>query len=400
MKRKENGSGSIKQRSDGRWEGQYTSYETGIASRHSVYGKTKPEVRQKLTEKLSSIDRNVFIKPDKITVKSWLSVWQQNYLVDVKPSTISSYEYFCRVHIVPHLGKIRLQALTGAMIQSFYTQAQKPHTITLEDGSEVKSKGLSPASVKALHNVLSRAMTQAIECGYIGRNPCDACKLPRVEKKEMHTVSDVRQFLEALRGDPYENLFILALFTGMRQSEIIGLTWPCVDFDTGIISIEKQYQRIHGKSATDYEFSTLKNSKKRIVAPAQFVMDALGREKKRQAENKLRAGAVFNNKNLFVFTDAIGQPMKYSTLSGHLKNILQSHGLPDIRFHDLRHSFATLSLENGDDIKVVSEALGHATTAFTMDVYSHVTDTMKKRSSDRMQAYIDSVTGKQKQGVV
>ena len=209
-------------------------------------------------------------------------------------------------------------------------------------------------------------------------------------RKECIKGKKVSEFLEAIKGDPFEYLYFVDLFTGMRQAEIIGLTWSCVDFDKGIIRIEKQLRKNHS-GGSKYEFSSLKNGKTRVITPAPMVFDVLRKVKAEQSKWKLKAGEAFNNEWNLVFTNELGEHLCSVTVYNHLKKILESIGLKDIRFHDLRHSFATISLQNGDDIKTVSENLGHATVAFTLDVYGHVTEKMRKDSADRMQAYIESL---------
>lgn len=176
----------------------------------------------------------------------------------------------------------------------------------------------------------------------------------------------------------------------MRQGEIIGLTWECVDFKKGVIRIEKQLRKNHS-GGSKYEFSTLKNGKTRTITPAPIVFDVLKKVKAEQNRWKLHAGEAFDNEFNLVFTNELGRHLNSVTVYEHLKRILESIGLGHIRFHDLRHSFATISLQNGDDIKTVSENLGHATVAFTLDVYGHVTEKMKKDSADRMQAFISGL---------
>ncbi len=201
---------------------------------------------------------------------------------------------------------------------------------------------------------------------------------------------EVSDFLKAIKGDRYQHLFFVDLFTGMRQGEVLGLTWDCVDFRKGVIRIEKQFRKNHS-GESEYGFSSLKNGKIRIITPAPIVFDVLKKVRADQNRWKLQAGEAFNNELNLVFTNELGHYLCSMTVYEHLKRIVDSIGLGDIRFHDLRHSFATISLQNGDDIKTVSENLGHATVAFTLDVYGHVTDKMRKDSADRMQAYINSL---------
>ena len=299
----------------------------------------------------------------------------------MKESTKAQYDYQKRIHIVPELGKIQLQKLTPPMIQRFYNK---------------KLEKLSPKSIKNLHGILHRSLNQAVLCQFLKVNPCLACQLPRVDRKEMSTITgdDLKAFLAEIKNKPFEDELYFAVFTGMREAEIVGLSWDCVDFNKKVIHVVKQLKRerkFSGKN--EYVFDTLKNGKTRIVSPAPAVFSLLRKVKSRQAEYKLKAGENFQNEYNLVFTDELGNHISTSTMYHAFKARVTAIGLPDVRFHDLRHSFATISLENGDDIKTVSESLGHATVAFTLDVYGHVTEKMRKDSAARMQKYIKSIGG-------
>lgn len=379
-----NGEGTIRKRKNGLWEGKYVAGRDpeGKLIRRSVYGRSLADVSKKITALTNDLNNGVYIAPDQITVAEWFDLWIDEYLGNVKSSTKAQYDYQKRIHIVPVLGKTQLQKLTAPMIQRFYNNKLKD--------------GLSPKSIKNLHGILHRSLNQAVLCQYLKVNPCLACQLPRVEKKEMKTITgdNLKAFLAEIKGKPYEDELYFAIFTGLREAEIVGLSWDCVDFDKQIIRVVKQLKRERKFSGNnEYVFDTLKNGKTRIVSPAPAVFSLLRRVKSKQAENKLKNGKRYHNEYNLVFTDELGEHISTSTMYHAFKKRAAAIGLPDIRFHDLRHSFATISLENGDDIKTVSENLGHATVAFTLDVYGHVTDKMRKDSADRMQKYIDSVGG-------
>ncbi len=379
-----NGEGTIRKRKNGTWEGKYVAGrdKDGKLIRHSVYGRTQGEVSKKLTALTNDLNTGLYVAPDQITVQQWFDLWISEYLGNVKEATKAQYEYQKRVHIVPELGKIQLQKLTAPMIQRFYNKKL--------------AGGLSPKSIKNLHGIMHRSLNQAVLCQYLKVNPCLACQLPRVEKKEMKTITgdNLKAFLAEIKGKPFDDELFFAVFTGMREAEIVGLSWDCVDFDKQIIRVVKQLKRERKYSGkNEYVFDTLKNGKTRIVSPAPAVFNLLKKVKSKQAENKLKSRNCFRNEYNLVFTDELGNHISTSTMYHAFKARVTAIGLPDIRFHDLRHSFATISLENGDDIKTVSENLGHATVAFTLDVYGHVTDKMRKDSADRMQKYIDSVGG-------
>ena len=259
------------------------------------------------------------------------------------------------------IGNITLSKLTVSQVQSMYNSLFK--------------SGLSAKSVKCTHGVLHEALDKAVELGYIADNVTENCSVPKLAAYEMKPMKseEVGRFLEAIKGHRYEDVYYTALFTGMRETELMGLTWDCVDLDNGTIRIYRQLQRTY--EGGKYEFRSPKNRKSRIIKPARDVI----------------ADSGINPSERFVFTDSKGEHMTINMIYKPFKQIAKQIGLGDMRFHDLRHTYATLALQQGVDVKTVSENLGHATVAFTLDVYGHVTDQMRKDSADRMQAYIDSI---------
>lgn len=197
-------------------------------------------------------------------------------------------------------------------------------------------------------------------------------------------------FLKAIKGHYYETVFLVTLFTGMRQGEVLGLSWDCVDFDRGMLHINKQLQKAPGGGSV-YNLTSPKNGKGRIITPAPFVMQLLRDQRCRQELWQLRAGDAWDNGWNMVFTDELGGHLMPHTIYHNFKKVVASIGLPNVRFHDLRHSYAVAAIRSGDDIKTVQGNLGHATATFTLDKYGHVTDQMRRDSADRMQQYIDSI---------
>ena len=388
------GSGTIRKKTvtrDGKaytyWEARYTSgYDpgTGRQIQRSITGKTQKEVAQKLKAATLAIEEGTYTAPSKMTLAQWLDIWTAEYLGGVKPATVSSYKTISNIHLKPALGAVKLDALNAHTIQSYYNSLTDPTRI----GDPVSAK-----TVKNIHGVLHNAMQQAVNNGYIRFNPTDACILPRIEKKEIKPLdeSQIAAFLKAIHGHKFENLYLVTLFTGMREGEVLGLMWDCVDLDKGTLLINKQLQ-LSRSSGGEYVLVPTKNSKGRSIALPPFIVATLRKERRAQLENKLRYGECWSNSG-FVFTDELGQHLKHSTVYKNYKAIVQGMGLPDARFHDLRHSYAVASIRSGDDIKTVQENLGHATASFTLDVYGHVTDQMKKESADRMEKFIRAVNG-------
>lgn len=393
MNRAANGLGTIRKKTVTRngkeytyWEARYTEgYHpgTGKQLQRSITGKTQKEVAQKLKAATAALDAGTYLAPCKMTVGQWMDIWAADYLGGVKPYTVVDYTANIRKHIKPALGAIRLEALNAHTIQGFYNAFVKP--------ADEGGKGLSAKTLKNVHCVLHKALQQAVSLGYIHFNPADACILPRVVKKEITPLDEeqTKAFLSAIKGHPLEMLFTVTLFTGLRKGEALGLCWNCIDFKRGTILIDKQLQRERKKGGT-YVFAPLKNDKARTVSPAPWVMQLLKHHRAVQAEQRLKVGPMWEDSGL-VFTDNIGRHLDIHTIQRAFKPIVTSIGRPDARFHDLRHSYAVAAIRSGDDIKTVQGNLGHATAAFTLDVYGHVTDQMKQESARRMENYIKDV---------
>ncbi len=382
MGKRASGEGTIRQRKDGRWEARYScGYDpkTGKPIRKSVYGLTQKEVREKLTSAIKSIDDNTYIAPKTITVESWLDTWLKEYVKSsVKLLTFTSYDTISRVHIKPTLGRIKLQALKAPQIQALY--------------NSLLAEGKSPKTIKNIHGVLHKALDKAVKIGYIQTNPASVCDIPRIEKKEIKPLNtdDISRFIKRLQTEEYKNLYLTTLFTGMREGEVLGLTWDCVDFERGTIIINKQLQK-EKTSGAKYYIAETKTSKIRVLTPAPYVMSLLKEEQTKQKQNRLRLGYLWDNPLNLVFTTEIGRYIAFSTVYKRFKRIVAELGVPEARFHDLRHTYATLALQEGDDIKTVQTALGHSTVSTTLDIYSHTTETMKEKSSQRMNNFISKV---------
>ncbi len=400
------GAGSIRKKTVKRngkeymyWEARYTTGfdpGTGKQIQKSVTGKTQKEVAEKLRRMTHEIDVGEYIEPCKMTLGEWLDIWKEDYFISIKSATIQIYTNNIENHIKPALGAIRLDQLTPHDIQRFYNKTKNAGGLRPKrdaNGNIVKKSGkavyetfpLHAKTVKGIHGVLHSALKQAQHNGYIRYNPTESCILPRQKKRPITPFDEkqTRAFLTQIKGDPQELLYTVTLFTGMRVGEVLGLKWDCVDFETGFLTIDKQLQQINGI----YELVPTKNSQPRTVVAAAWVMDLLRHHKAAQAEMRLRVGSLWVNSG-FVFTNEIGEHLAYRTLIKHFKKIAAAIGRPDARFHDLRHSYAVAALRAGDDIKTVQGNLGHATAAFTLDVYGHVTDEMKRASADRMNTYI------------
>ena len=307
MKRKANGEGNIRQRSDGTWEARYCLKD---GTRESIYGKTKADVRKKLTAIMNEVDEDDYIEETNMTVGEWMDTWLKDF-ANVRYSTHCRYERDIRNHIKPAIGKYKLKDLTTLQIQKLYTK--------------MKEQGLSPKTIYNVHGTLHEALKIAVNMDYIRKNVSERCSLPKLLKPEMHPLLDqnATKFLEAIKGHPYEDEMFFAMFTGLRESEVIGLTWDCIDFKRGSICVYRQFVKVgtedhHGI----YDFTPLKNDRTRTLEPASQVMDLLRNVQKKQEENKQRLGSSYNNELNLVFTHVNGTHIQYHTLYKQFKAVV------------------------------------------------------------------------------
>lgn len=394
MGRNANGLGTIRKKVVKRNGQEYTYWEarctvgydlgTGKQIQRSISGKTQKEVAQKLKQLATEVDKGTYQAPVRLTLREWLETWQKDYLGDVKASTAYLYGRNIDQYIVPHLGAVKLEALTAPMVQQLY------NTLLSPDKENVKP--LSPKTIRNIHGVLHKALQQAVQVGYLRVNPADACKPPRVTKKEIQPLDDsqMMDFLKAIHDHPHEYLYQITLFTGLREGEVLGLTWDCVDFEHGTLLVKQQLRR-EQKKGGQYYFSPTKNNKSRVLALAPSVLRLFKLQKLKQNTMRVEAGESWTENNL-IFSNATGGFLSYRTVYDCFKRVMAKIGSPSTRFHDLRHSYAVAAIKSGDDIKTVQENLGHATAAFTLDVYGHVTAQMRRESASRMEQFIQSVS--------
>ena len=386
-----NGLGSIRKqerkRKDGSiyeyWEGRMTlSYDPSTRQQimKTFTGATREEVLLKMRS--SGIEPVTVEKTESLLLKAWLETWQNEYLEGVKASTAYLYGQDIALYILPHLGQYHLDELTTTIVQRFYNQLLHPPS---------GKKPLSPKTIRCIHGVLHQALDQAVNTGVLQSNPSSACKLPKVHKKEVVPMEDsqIRSFLERIKDHPHEYIYKITLFTGLREGEILGLTWDCVDMKRGVLTVKQQLRKEQQKGGK-YYFSSTKNDKRRTIALSPSVVRLFKYQKQKQL--LMESAASEWEKSNLVFTNAKGGFLSYRTVYDCYKRIVKKMGCPELRFHDLRHQYAVIAIKNGDDIKTIQGNLGHATAAFTLDVYGHVTEEMKRNSADRMESYMQALS--------
>lgn len=374
-RKRANGEGNIRKRKDGRWEGRYTAgYDpvTGKAISKNILGKTQAEVKEKLAKAMEETKGLDIVKAGEYTVGQWLDVWFEYYAkIKVRPSSHKTYEGYIKNHIKPNIGNIPLTKLTTLDLQRMYQKLLTEGRVERIE-SQNRPKGLSPKTVRNLNQIISSAMKLAMDQRLISKNPADGCALPKVEHKEMQTlpVEQLNAFLmEAKKTGTFE-MYYIDLATGLRRGELLGLKWQDVDLDNGIIHVRRQVGRINGK-VQEAPLKT-KNAYRNISIGADAV-DILRQKKEKDG-----------NFSEYVFPSPTGGPMSPDSVLHMLHRVLERAGLPEIRFHDLRHTFATLALQNGVDIKTVSGMLGHFSAGFTLDTYAHVTTAAQRQAADTM----------------
>lgn len=366
------------------WEARYTAGAdpgTGKQIQRSISGKTQKEVAQKLKAVLRDLDTHTYTAPNKMTLGEWLDTWLAEYVQpSVKPLTYSTYETRIRTRLKPSLGNIKLTELNATQIQALCNDL-------------TRKEALAPKTVKNTHGILHKALAQAVDLKYIPFNPADSVKLPRMEKKEIEplTEEEISAFLAELeKGEPLARLFMVTLFTGMREGEVCGLSWDAVNFTDGTITVKQQLQKGKEKGS-GYYIATTKSGKARTITAAPYVMNLLKEQLAQQRKEHLEFGFAWQNEMNLVFTKPDGSFIPMQTVLKRFKKIAEKIGRPDARFHDLRHTYAVMSLQEGDDVKTVQQNLGHATASFTLDIYGHVSEKMKQDSAARMERFIAKV---------
>ncbi len=371
MGKRGNGEGSVYQRKDGRWVGQYLVYLPSGPKYRYIYAKTRKEAADKLTKAMADRNGGIVFDDQSLTVSDFLDVWLSDCVKDtIRISTFERYKSITDLHISPTLGRLRLKALTPAHVQGFYRGRL--------------DSGLSPATVQKIHVVLHKALAQAVKWSLVPRNVTEAATAPRPSPKEMRPLSaeEVRKLLEAASGDRLEALWVLAVHTGMRQGELLALKWTDVDLEAGKVSVRRTLTRESGHYALG-EPKTKRS--RRTVKLTGAATEALRTHLERQMEDMDRLGDLYRDQGL-VFTSDSAAPLNPSNIRNrNLRRLTGKAGLPEIRFHDLRHTCATLLLSKNVHPKIVQEMLGHATVAITLDTYSHVLPGMGDQAAAAME---------------
>ena len=372
-KKRANGEGSIRKRKDGRWEGRYTAGHDPITGKQifkNVLGKTQAEVKEKLKKALLEAGQVDIAKAGKYTVGTWMDEWFENVAkIKVRPSSHQTYRGYIDNHIKPNIGNIPLGKLTTMDLQKLYRKLLTKGRVERIESKE-QPKGLSAKTVRNINQVISSAMDLAVAQKIILNNPTDSCELPKVEHQEMQTIpaEQLQAFLREARASGVYEMYYIELATGLRRGELLGLKWSDIDWKNGIIKVRRQVARVDGK-IVEAPLKT-KNSYRAVTISPQAI-EVLKQQKEKTNDQ-------------YVFPSPNGGPISPDSVRHMLHRVLERAGIPKVRFHDLRHTFATIALQNGVDIKTVSGMLGHFSAGFTLDTYAHVTTSAQKEAAQTM----------------
>lgn len=366
MAKRGNNEGTIYKRQSGTWRAQVSINN----QRLSYTGKTRVECHQWLRKTMDLVDRGMNFENKDISLEQYLEEWFEIKKNTIKPKTAYDYRLLIDKYILPDLGKVKIAKLTTFEITHFYVR--------------MKDSGKGTRTIQITHNILRSVLQDAVRNGLINRNPCDGALLPRNEKKEMNVLNEhqVTKFLIAAEGSRYKALYHLAITTGMRYSELVGLKWGDIDWEKGTIKVQRQLQYIPHKG---YQFSDPKTrSGVRTIMLGNSTLEIL-REHYRNNSGSDKTG------EHLIFVNAIGTKIYFKRLHQDFKRVLREAGLPEIRFHDLRHTAATLMISNGIPVVVVSKILGHSKPSVTMNIYAHTSIEMQSEAAKLMENLVTPI---------
>lgn len=373
-KRRQLGSGTLRKRTDGRWEGRIViGYnEKSLPITKNVLAKTKAECEEKLQKLKAEINAPVTIDIDSnVSFGTWIDYWYNTYIkATIKPSTRVGYENNIYNHIIPSIGNIQLSSLTSSDLQEFYNSLKEDGRIIL---TSAHGKGLSDRAIQSCHITCKSALARAISDGLIKKNPAEFCKVKSQKRAEMKVLSpdEIQRFLIQAKYDGYFEIFLMDLMTGLRRGELLGVKWKDINFRTGELHIKRQVQLQDGKMK---EVPPKTNFAKRTIILPPTLIDVL-KEYKNTCQSEW----------LFPSPTDNSRPRNAHTLYRQMQRVLEKAECKKVRMHDLRHTFATMSLKSGMDVKTLSAIIGHASAGTTLNIYAHTTEEMQKNAAMKIE---------------
>lgn len=363
--------GNIYRRADGRWEARLrVGYRDGKRARKSVFGRTRAEAVAKLRALIARLEQGTLEAPARLTVGQFLSQWlEESARPKLRPRTFETYAQVIRSHVEPGLGRLPLVKLTPQHVQTWLNERQK--------------SGLSPRTCQHARAILRAALARAVKWGYVTRNVAALVDAPRVTKAEIRPLlpDQARTLLTAAREHRHGALVTVALALGLRQGEALGLRWEDVDLEAGLLTVRHALQFPTGGGWVLVEPKS--DRSRRVITLPEIVVVALRAHRLRQREQRLLAGSSWREHG-FVFTSRVGTPLDPWGVIRAFKRLLKDAGLPNIRFHDLRHTAATFLLAQGVDPRTIMETLGHSQISLTLNTYSHVLPSLQRDAAEKM----------------
>ena len=383
-KRRPAGDGMIRKRTDGHWEGRIVvgHKDNGDPIFRYVSGKTQKELLAKLHQQIEMYRDVELVEDSNLTLSEWMERWLTEYLPDtIRSSTLKCYQLYTKNYVLPYLGDKVVSKITSIDIQRLYTKLAKDGRINKDTS---KGSGLSNTTIRRVHSMLHLAMDRAVQEHLTARNPTEGAVVPKADckPKQILTEAQLNTFMDTIKEDPiWHDFFYTELTTGLRRGEICGLMWTDFDAAKNTLKVRRTIlvengQLVAGEPKTGQSSRTL-------LLPSSTAQ--LLKERKKTSFSR------------WIFPNPIRpeSPTSPNTAYTHLKQLLKKAGLPDIRFHDLRHTFAPHALASGVDAKTLSGILGHTNASFTLDTYTHVTGDMQKRASGIVGNFMEDIFGKE-----
>lgn len=364
--------GTVRQRSDGRWEGRYTASD---GKQHSVYALTQPACTAALRAAMNDVDNGIWQKPSMMTVSEWLEIWLKDYQGDNSELTVLKYRSIARNNFVPTIGTVKLTKLSPVHIRRFLTA--------------MKAKDLSQVTISNYLRILKTALNAAVEAKLIKESPANGISISRGKVKSFHVVDKAMfpDFIRAANETKYGNELALMLYTGLRVGELRGLRWSDIDFTANTMSIRRQ---LHPKSQSSKRITAPKYDEERTVYLPQPAITVLKTQRVKQNEQRLAAGSEWVENEVthdLVFRMETGAEHGEKTIADAVRNVGSAIGIPALHPHDLRHSYAVAALRSGADVKSVQHNLGHKTSAMTVDIYAAYSEDAGKESAQKLSDY-------------
>ncbi len=382
-KRRPSGDGMVRKRDDGRWEGRIVvgHKANGDSIFRYIYADTQKELTAKLRQNIDIYQGIDLTEQSRMTLAEWVEQWLGQMSSTLRPGTLESYQRDMANHVIPYLGQKMLTQITAADLRKLYDKLQKNGRVN----PRPDQSGLSSTTVHGIHTTLHHALRAAVEQGLIPVNPADEVESPKVDRQPMNILNEEQldAFMETIKADLiWHDFFYTELTTGLRRGEICGLMWSDFDERGGILKVSRTLHREKGGRLVAGDTKTYAGTRKIVLPPSTA---ELLRERKKKSFSP------------WIFHDSFRPEAPVSPDSAYrqLKKFLTEAGLPNIRFHDLRHTFSTHALASGVDAKTLSGILGHTKASFTLDTYTHTTGDMQKRAADIVGGFLTDYLGEE-----